>query len=110
MRKQVFTNEEKKTVVVVLTNEANGICVRGKAICHESDTFNAELGTNIANTRAWQKYYEKLGKAAENDLEFAKIIAAKWADEVNRITYIKDLAEKKVAEISAEYEEIIKNI
>lgn len=110
MRKQIFTNAEKRIAVVVLTNEANGICVRGKAICHETDTWNEELGISIANTRAWDKYYQKLSKAAEDDLKFANIIVAKWTDEVNRLTYIKDLADRKQAEIKTEYEKIMKEI
>ena len=110
MRKQVFVNEEKRTVVVVLNNKANGICVRGKAICHETDIFNAELGTSIANTRAWQKYYEALIKETERDLTWSNKIVESWTKHVEKLQYTKDLAERKIAEITAEYEEIIKNI
>ena len=110
MRKQVFVNEEKRTAVVVLNNEANGILVRGKAVCHETDTFDAELGVNIANTRAWIKYYEALDKVCNEDLETISEISAYWTEIAADTARIKELAAKKLASIKEEYTKIIENI
>lgn len=110
MRKQVFVNEDKRTTVVVLNNEANGILVRGKSICHETDTFNAELGLEIANTRAWIKYYEALGKICEEDIDAMTDIMACWMEEAMKTKRTRDLAAKKLAEIKIEYEKIMEEI
>ena len=62
MKKQVISNDEQKLNIVILTNEALNFSVKGISKCHADDEYDKDLGIKLANTRAWIKYYTKLGK------------------------------------------------
>lgn len=110
MKKQVISNDEKKVNVVILTNEALSISVKGIARCHEDDTYDKELGIKLANTRAWIKYYTKLGKLLEEDLEFGLDLAKYWQEYTVELQKQVHTAETKLKELQAEYTELVDKI
>lgn len=110
MKKQVISNDEKKVNIVILTNEALNISVKGIARCHEDDTYDKELGIKLANTRAWIKYYTKLGKLLEEDLEFGLDLAKYWQEYAVELQKQVHTAEAKLKELQAEYTELVDKI
>lgn len=112
MTKQVIVNEDKKTCVVLITEDTCcfGKVIRGKGVakCHEHDTFDKEKGIAIATNRALRQYYSWLIKS-EN-------AAIKRIDEF--LTYYDNMKVKrqeslmravsKFEELKQEYEEIEK--
>lgn len=110
MRKQVISNDEAKINVVILSNESLDIVAKGVSRCHDDDEYNKELGINIANTRAWIKYYEKLGASAVRSLAWEEDMLKFYTEEVARLKSVKEMADKKVKEITAEYDNMIKGI
>ncbi len=92
MKKSVYSNEEKRTVVVVLRDEVLLKEFRGKSYCDPSDEFSEELGTDIANARAWAKFHNykaRLTKSLAKDLgeEAVKMLGYKVALEEQASIY-----------------------
>ena len=110
MEKKVFVNAEKRTAVVVLYNREFDITARGKAVCCEQDTFNEELGTKLANTRAWKDYYTKLAKYADKEVTWYKEYIAKEQAWLEKSEQLKEVAEKKFAELDKECQDILATI
>jgi len=110
MRKQIISNAEQKLNIVILSDEATNIIAKGMARCHDGDEYNEELGIQIANSRAWLKYYEKLAKYNEKRLQ-------DWQDYENwcikrreKAEYTINLAKVRAEQIKNEYEELLKTV
>lgn len=110
MRKQVISNDDAKVNVVILSNESLGIVAKGVARCHAEDNYDKELGINLANTRAWLQYYDKLGKESSQELDYAYAMIEYWQNESVRLAQVKHLSETKAAAIKEELNNIMKDI
>lgn len=110
MRKQVISNDEARVNIVILSNESLDIIAKGVSKCHADDEYNKELGISIANTRAWIKYYEKLGAVAKRNLPWAEEMKEWYTAKVDKYNQMQELADAKVKEITAEYEKMIEGI
>lgn len=110
MRKQIISKDEEKLNIVILSNEDLGIVAKGIARCHAEDEYNKEFGISLANTRAWLKYYEKLGKSTIKELQWAEEIRKFWEGNISRLTATKELADTKLAEIKEEYDKMMETI
>lgn len=110
MRKQVITRSEDKVNIVILSNDAEYIRVKGISKCHDEDTYDEEFGIQLANTRAWLKYYEAIEKRTEEELSFEKEMLEWHQAEIARIEKMQENAKAKKADIEAEYEKMIKGI
>ena len=110
MKKQVISNDEQKLNIVILTNEAFNFSVKGISKCHADDEYDKDLGIKLANTRAWIKYYTKLGKLLEEDLEFGLDLAKYWQDYTVELQKQVHTAEIKLKELQAEYTELVDKI
>lgn len=110
MYKQVINDDKAKVNVVVLKNEALDIVAKGIARCHEEDTYDKELGINLANTKAWLQYYDKLGKAAQKELAYAREIIEYWQNEIMRLTQVQHTADAKSRVIKEELDNIMKDL
>lgn len=110
MRKQVISKSEDKVNIVILTNEAEHIQVKGISRCHDEDTYNEEFGIQLANTRAWLKYYEAIEKRTEEELKWENEMLEWHQDEIARISKMKENAQAKRADIQAEYNKMIETI
>lgn len=110
MRKQVINKDEEKMNIVILSNDDEGILVKGVSRCHEEDTYNKDFGLKLANTRAWLKYYKKLGKTNDLKLEYANEILSYWQEHIKQLTITKKVAEQKYTEIKAEYDEMMETV
>lgn len=110
MKKQIISKDEEKLNIVILRNDSMGICVKGISKCHPEDEYDREKGIHIANTKAWIKYYEKLGTSAERSLAWEEDMLKYYTDEVARLKSVKEMSAKKVEKISAEYNQLIKEI
>lgn len=78
-------NENKRTVACVMTVSIMGISFRtvGISVCSKDDTFNAETGKRIAESRAKaqvyvqaRKNYMKMQSEMEKNTEFFKQLSA----------------------------------
>ncbi len=110
MKKQVISNDEKKVNIVILTNEAYNISVKGIARCHEDDNYDKELGIKLANTRAWIKYYTKLSKMLGEDLDFGLDLAKFWQEYTVELQKEIHTVDTKLKELQAEYTELVDKI
>lgn len=110
MRKQIITKSEDKLNIVILSNDAEGIMAKGIARCHAEDDYNEEFGIQLANTRAWLKYYDKIAKIAKDELDWAEEMVKFWSDEVASRKKLLDNAETKGKEIADEYDKMMKTI
>ena len=110
MYKQVINDSKAKVNVVVLKNEALDIVAKGIARCHEEDTYNEELGINLANTKAWLQYYNKLSKNTDKELAYAYEIVEYWQKEISRLVSVKHTADAKARVIQEELDNIMKDI
>ena len=107
MKKQVISNDEQKLNIVILTNEAFNFSVKGISKCHADDEYDKDLGIKLANTRAWIKYYTKLGKLLGQDLGCALDLSKFWQDYCVELQQQQYNAGAKLKELQAEYAEII---
>ena len=107
MKKQVISNDEQKLNIVILTNEAFNFSVKGISKCHADDEYDKDLGIKLANTRAWIKYYTKLGKLLGQDLNCALDLSKFWQDYCVVLQQQQYNAGAKLKELQAEYAEII---
>ena len=107
MKKQVISNDEQKLNIVILTNEAFNFSVKGISKCHADDEYDKDLGIKLANTRAWIKYYTKLGKLLGQDLDCALDLSKFWQDYCVKLQQQQYNAGAKLKELQAEYAEII---
>lgn len=110
MRKQVITRSEDKVNIVILANDAERIQVKGISRCHDEDTYNEEFGIQLANTRAWLKYYEAIEKRAGEELDWEEEMVKWHQDEIARITKMKENAQVKRAEIQEEYDKMLETV
>lgn len=110
MFKQVINDDKAKVNVVVLKNEALDIVAKGIARCHAEDTYNKELGENLANTKAWLQYYNKLSKNTDKELAYAYEIVEYWQKEISRLVSVKHTADVKARVIKEELDNIMKDI
>lgn len=110
MYKQVINDNKAKVNVVVLKNEALDIVAKGIARCHEEDTYNEELGENLANTKAWLQYYNKLSKNTGKELAYAYEIVDFWQKEIIRLTQVQHTADAKAKVIKEELDNIMKDL
>ena len=110
MYKQVINDDKAKVNVVVLKNEALGIIAKGISRCHEEDTYDKELGINLANTKAWLQYYDKLGKETSKELDYAHEILEYWQNEILRLTKVQHIADAKSKIIQEELDNIMKDL
>lgn len=107
MKKQVISNDEQKLNIVILTNEAFNFTVKGVSKCHADDEYDKDLGIKLANTRAWIKYYTKLGKLLGKDLDCALDLSKFWQEYCVELQQQQYNAGAKLKELQAEYAEII---
>jgi hypothetical protein len=107
MKKQVISNDEQKLNIVILTNEAFNFSVKGISKCHADDEYDKDLGIKLANTRAWIKYYTKLGKLLGQDLDCALDLSKFWQEYCVELQQQQYNAGAKLKELQAEYAEII---
>lgn len=110
MYKQVINDDKAKVNVVVLKNESLDIIAKGIARCHEEDTYNKELGENLANTKAWLQYYNKLSKNTDKELAYAYEIVEYWQKEISRLVSVKHTADTKARVIKEELDNIMKDL
>lgn len=110
MRKQVISKDEEKLNIVILSNDELHIVAKGIARCHGEDIYDKEFGIQLANTRAWLKYYEKLAKESLTELEWANEIKSIWEEKIARLTATQHVANAKYAEIKKEYDKMIETI
>ena len=110
MYKQVINDDKAKVNVVVLKNESLDIIAKGIARCHEEDTYNKELGENLANTKAWLQYYNKLSKNTDKELAYAYEIVEYWQKEISRLVSVKHTADAKARVIKEELDNIMKDL
>jgi hypothetical protein len=109
MEKRIIVKENEKMVIVILRG-AYGIEAKGISKCHVDDNFDSELGTKIAYNRAIVKYYSKLSKAADcaisHDEEWAKF----WTERTEKSKQLKEMADKRLADVTAAYNQLIETI
>lgn len=110
MQKKVISDAKNKVNVVILRNDALDIYVKGISKCHEGDTYNEEFGINLANTRAWLKYYQVLDKKSTEDISWLNEMLEWYESRLLKATEGKKVAESKYAEIKKEYEELLKTV
>lgn len=110
MKKQVISNDEHKINIVILTNEAFNFSVKGISKCHADDEYDKDLGIKLANTRAWIKYYTKLGKIIGENLDAALDLSKFWEDYCVDLQQQQYNANAKLKELQAEYAEIVDKI
>lgn len=110
MYKQVINDDKAKVNVVVLKNEALDIVAKGIARCHEEDTYDKELGLNLANTKAWLQYYNKLSKNTSKELEYAYEIVDYWQKEIVHLAQVQHTADAKARIIKEELDNIMKDL
>lgn len=110
MEKQIINNEQEKLNIVILKNNHYGILAKGISRCHPDDEYNAEVGEKIANSRAWIKYYAKLRKLLDTELEYAEDLKEVFAKEVENIKESRQNAVDKYNEIVADYNETLKTL
>lgn len=110
MHKQIISNDESKVNVVILRNDSLGIIAKGVSRCHEEDTYDKELGINLANTKAWAQYYNKLGKETEKELAYAREIVEYWQNEITRLVKVQHTADAKARVIKEELDNIMKDL
>ena len=80
-----------------------------RPFCKE-DTYDKELGINLANTKAWLQYYDKLGKATQKELAYAREIVEYWQNEIMRLTQVQHTADAKSRVIKEELDNIMKDL
>ena len=107
MNKKIYIDEQNKSVVVVLFNNQYKITAKGRAICHETDNFDKEIGIKLANNRAWKSYYNKLFKYMKEDIDWADRMIAYHTKNKKEYSEIIDHSKKKLAEIEKEQEELL---
>lgn len=110
MRKQVINNEQEKLSIVILSNDSYGILAKGISRCHPDDNYDPEIGEKIANSRAWIKYYDKLKRFADRELEWVEDMEQHYAKRVNEYKDLRENATNKYNEIIADYNETLKNL
>lgn len=110
MHKQIISNDDSKINVVILRNDSLGIIAKGIARCHEEDTYDKELGINLANTKAWLQYYDKLGKETAKELTYAYDILDYWQKEIVRLAQVQHTADAKARVIKEELDNIMKDL
>lgn len=103
MKRRLFVNEEKRTIVVVRKNK-RGI-FKGRAKCSPEDTFDEELGAEIANLRMEIQYSkkkafdsQKKANSLMNQADFSQFQAEK------ELAHTSELMQR-LAEILAKTEE-----
>ena len=110
MNKKIYIDEQNRSVVVVLHNNQYRITAKGRAICHETDNFDKEKGINLANTKAWLQYYNKLSKKADKKLAYANEILDYWQKEISNLASVKHRADAKEKVIKEELDNIMKDL
>lgn len=110
MNKKIYIDEQHKSVVVVLYNNQYKITAKGRAICHETDTFDKEIGIKLANNRAWKSYYNKLFKYMKDYTDWADSMIAYHTRNKEEYNKIIDHSRVKLAEIEKEQEELLANL
>lgn len=73
MNKRIYEDVKNKVVVVTISDECGYIIAKGISKCSPEDEFDIEKGRQLANTRAWIKYYKKILKDKQFALQKQKI-------------------------------------
>lgn len=102
MRKQIYSNDEKKVNVVVLSNGKEGILVKGISKCSDEDTYDRETGIKLANSRAWLKYYDQVRKNCNVGLEWLRKSVELCNEEIQKLEEQSDTVATKWNEINEE--------
>lgn len=110
MEKQIISKDEERLNIVILKNEEYGIVVKGIARCHADDEYDKEKGIQLANTRAWIKYYKKLGKDISDNIDLSLRVLKYWEDRSVKLQQEQHNADSKLKELEVEYTKMIGTI
>ena len=72
---EYYIDEDKRTVVAVLTIEETGAIYKGKAKCDPNDKFNQEIGETLARMRALRKWKKSEVREALSQYCYARSAA-----------------------------------
>lgn len=102
MKKQIISNDEQKLNIVILRNDSEEICVKGISKCHPDDVYDKEKGIQIANTKAWIKYYEALAKVNKKLIGFHTDMLEWYQGRVNEDKAVYEMAMSKLPALKEE--------
>ena len=91
-----FQHPTKKGTEIIAMSTYGGKTVKGKAICHPDDTFNEELGKNIAAARCNLKIANKRAKRAK--AQYGEALKV-YIDAYNRVRDMEKYFDDAVAEV-----------
>lgn len=100
-----FVNEEKRTIVTIITDEYNNQ-FKGQSWCSEEDEFNVDFGEKLAYLRAKRKMVRFYKKANENQLiatrksmaDFETRMARELDKHENVLNKVNEAIEKMLSE------------
>lgn len=106
MEKYIHVDTKNRVCVVVLKDNYGCTVAKGISRCSEDDVFNEEAGLQLANARAWSKYYKSALKDEHEGLTVCQGLVNIWNDNVEKhkqnievLTQKAEALEKELADL-----------
>lgn len=93
--------------VVVCIIKGNGVSCSGVARCHPDDTFDEELGKEVARRKAIIKYKKLILADIRNTLDYIKSEKTRWIERENLFIKKSNHVKESIGELYTEIDNIV---